>query len=248
MVSLTKLGAVLACLSLLVACGDGEDHPEELTETVTEQETDATEPDKDGAEPTAEETDVTEPTDQATEEQTTESEQPSEEKLSTDNGSEAQDADGTFSATTLKGQTQLTIDVPEDWEVFGVEEAITDFDLITMMKGGTGDFPLESIILTDQDLGVDAATTMQSMYDSYAANSAVYQDLTMLDPITIDGVEFVGFDVISNTQVGTSRIQYWFADLEDTVLGAFVHYGSAEEPMPQHLTDLLHTLQIEPAK
>lgn len=232
--TIKRLGVAALGLALLAGCGDGasSEESESASPTSATSTEAATEPDTERAdEATKEETTVAEETDEATEAP-----------------EDARTGEGTFTAPTLSGRVNLTIDAPEGWEAYGVEEAITNFDLITLMKGGTGpEDPLESIIVSDQQIGLDAQGTMESMYQSYGSDAERYSGLTELAPLTLDGTQFVGFEVVSNTQSGTSRIQYWFADIDDTVIGIFVHHGSGDEPMPDELIALRDSLTINPA-
>lgn len=156
-------------------------------------------------------------------------------------------AEELFSATTLSGSTELTVTVPAGFTAIGVEDAAVEFDVITVTRqGATADDPWHQAVFSDTNVGLDAAGTRDSYLTAGEAADST-ESITDLEPVTVDGVEFVGFEMVSQAPSGRMRAQWWFGDLSDTVLAIYFSTTHGDDEIPQELIGVRDSLTIRPA-
>lgn len=151
-----------------------------------------------------------------------------------------------FSAPTMPGDMTIEVDVPDGWEAFGVEEAFTDYDLVTLEAGDIEGDDFRTIVVTDQNLGIDAQDVYDLMFEAYATDED-FSEVTQLDPADIDGSEFHGLEAVATMSSGQSRVQYWFGDVGESVLGIYV-YSAGTEQIPDEMNDIRDSIVFVPAQ
>lgn len=226
-----RSAAAMICLALLGACGSSD--TEETAETpvgTTPVETmpaDDLETDPETDPETDLETDPeTEPTEERSEEETVEAEK-------------GEAAGGSFTGAAETGPS-VTITAPEGWELYGAEDAFSPFDIVTAEKFDEAGYG-QSIIVTDQNLGIGADEVFETTLEVYQESSETHSDVKVLDPITVDGVEFQGLEAVADLSSGNLRIQYWFGEVDGAVLGIYVEH-SGDEEIPQSVLDIRDTI------
>lgn len=151
---------------------------------------------------------------------------------------------GSLTAMTLSGGTHVTMTAPEGWRLFRVDEALADFDILTATRGGV-DAPLQTVVVSDQQLGLDAHGVYETALSVHESSPENYSEITVLDPITVDGIEFIGFEALVHLPSGDARIQNWYGDADDTVLGIYLHHGVGSESIPDDVIAIRDSLIVD---
>lgn len=222
-----RSAAAMICLALLSACGssDTEETAEMPVETTPAETAPAddleTDPETD---PETEPETEPEPADDELPEETAESEEEA--------------AGGTFTGAAETGPP-VTITAPAGWELYGAEDAFSPFDIVTAEKFDESGYG-QSIVVTDQNLGIGADEVFETTLEVYR-DTETHSDVRVLDPITVDGVEFQGLEAVAALSTGSLRIQYWFGEVDGAVLGIYVEH-SGDEEIPHSVLDVRDTI------
>jgi len=132
----------------------------------------------------------------------------------------------------LEAGPTVSITAPPGWDLYGSGDGLTEYDIVTAeMIGEAGLSQL--VVVSDQNLGISREETYETALGVYEEKDA-YADVTALDPISIDGAEFLGIEAVAQMSAADLRVQYWFGEVDGSVLGIYVQHSSAE-PIPDSL-------------
>ena len=155
--------------------------------------------------------------------------------------------DGRMMSATRSGKTIIGMDVLEGWTVYGAEGGLSVFDLIGAKRGGSGQEgdKFETIIVIDALANIPASEVADIAYDLAIADSEYLSNFVKIEPVTIGGLVFVGWEADGNDQFGPYREQYLYRNVDDSVLHIWVH-SAGPAPLNADLIAFRDSLTFEP--
>ena len=156
--------------------------------------------------------------------------------------------DGRMMSATRSGKTIIGMDVLEGWKVYGAEGGLSALDLIGAKRGGSGKEgdEYETIIVSDFLTTISAAEASDIAYETYMTEHEDLSNFVKIEPVTVGGIAFFGWEADGNDEFGPYRDQHLYGNVDDSVLDIYLH-SAGPAPLNADLVAFRDSLTFDPA-
>lgn len=152
-----------------------------------------------------------------------------------------------FEAATRSGETIIGMDVVEGWEYLGPDKVSGGYRLMKAERQDVSEEfdPYESIALLETPATVPASESLAEVLEAHN-NDPDVSSVVVVEPTDFGGVEFVGFEAVSNYTLYDIHTQDWYANVGESLV--ILHLSSiGGGPISTDLFALRDSLTFEPA-